>query len=56
MIVFYTVVPTQLFFNLHIDFFVGLGVWVVDIPSRLFEVIGNIFFIMWNCGMWMYEK
>lgn len=57
MIAFSTVVPTQLFFNLHIDFFVqnffvGLGVWVVDIPSRLFEVIGNIFSIMWNwnCG------
>lgn len=51
MIVFSTVVLTQLFFNLHIDFFVqnffvGLGVWVVDIPSRLFEVIGNIFSIM----------
>lgn len=49
MIVFSTV-PTQLFLNLHIDFFVGLGVWVVDILSRLFEVIGNIFSIMWNCG------
>lgn len=50
MIVFSTVVPTQIFFNLLIDFFVGLGVWVVDILSRLFEVIGNIFSIMWNCG------